>query len=144
MKILKTETPHFEFYSVIAQRTKTVPALLRGIKKLIFYFANQNYPTIEAQEEIVLDNVLEADDATGYLMQQIFDQNGYAVYTNGDDEIVIDNVVKLLLLTPSIKQAFLMAGFRPKVQITHEKNFRIVNTLADKVPNVPVPFEVRG
>lgn len=61
-----------------------------------------------------LNHVVTADEQTGELVQQVL-KKGAPVYTNGVDELTLGNTEKLLLLSDTIKTAFLANGFRPKL-----------------------------
>ncbi len=133
MKIVKGETADFNTYEVIRKTKSTKhPKGWRGLFAALFNLDAH----ITVEEEIVLRNVVTADDDSGLLVLQILNDANLAIYTNGDDEITIDNVVKLLLLVPSIKQGFLMAGFRPKMETLYAKDFRIVRVLPDALPMI--------
>lgn len=77
-------------------------------------------------KEIKLKNVVEADDESGFLVQNETDDKGNLLYTNGHDEIAIDNTVKFLMCNPQLRQGFLAAGFRPKLTSKYDKTLRIV------------------
>lgn len=95
--------------------------------------------------ETVIKGVVEADDTNGLLVTQVFD-NGDAVYTNGTEDIYLENSVKLLLLCPPIRDAFLKAGFRPKTEVSYGNTISIVNRNATQMLEVietPSPLEAR-
>lgn len=78
------------------------------------------------KEEVKLKNVVEADDDSGFLVQNETDDNGNLLYTNGHDEIAIDNTVKFLMCNPQLRQGFLASGFRPKLTSKYDRTLRIV------------------
>lgn len=108
MKISR-DNPNFDNYDVFA--TMRCPTSLRIWTEL---------------KEVKLKNVVEADDDSGFLVQHLTDDNGNLLYTNGHDEIAIDNTVKFLMCNPQLRQGFLAAGFRPKLTSRYEKTLRIV------------------
>lgn len=77
-------------------------------------------------KEVKLKNVVEADDESGFLVQNETDDKGNLLYTNGHDEIAVDNTVKFLMCNPQLRQGFLAAGFRPKLTSRYDKTLRIV------------------
>lgn len=83
-------------------------------------------------KEIKLKNVVEADDETGFVVQQMTDEKGSLIYTNDHDEIAIDNTVKFLMCNQQLRQAFLAAGFRPKLTSRYEKSLRIVRRVGNE------------
>lgn len=118
MRIVKGETPQFEQYQVEVLETFQ---LENSFWKRVW---GKQY-TEETRVKI-LTGVLEADDGNGMIVQQVYNHNGEEIYTNGKDDIVIDNPVKLLLLLPNIRQAFLFAKFRPKVTSSYRQGVRII------------------
>src|SRR5882724_6577775 len=125
MKIEKAVTKDFESYQVIQTVDYVNPYRYLGL------FLRSKKTSIEQ----VIENVTEADDKTGLVVQQVVDKDGYGVYTNGEDDISLDNCVKLLLLTTTIKQSFLGAGFRPKLTSIYLQNLKIVRigTMEEKL-----------
>lgn len=109
MKIVRGETPNFEEYEVRCRQ--------KG-QGLLSYFPPR---------EIKLTGVLEADDTSGRVVRQVVSVFGHPVYSNGPEDIFIDNTVKILLLVPPIREAFVKSGFRPKVIISFEEGVRIIN-----------------
>lgn len=105
MKIEKDVTPNFERYQVLAIVKETLPQTWRERlfdRKRVIDF------------EKTLENIIEADDSTGLIVQQVTDKNGDLVFTNGLEDISFDNTAKLFLLVPIFRQAFLVSGFVPK------------------------------
>lgn len=122
MHIIKGETRNFSGYVVSVTETVQLPKKKFWQKTFpeLFYEAPR-FETIET----VVKGVVEADDHTGLLVVQEFDEFGYAVYTNGLDTISTDDAVKVLLLAPIFRQAFHQAGFRPKLTSTYVKGLKI-------------------
>lgn len=116
MKIEKAVTKDFESYQVL----ETVEQR----QSYVFLFFFPRFRNIKVEQTV--ENVTEADDRTGLVVQQVKDKDGNDVYTNGDDDIAFDNAVKLLLLTTTIKQSFLGAGFRPKLTTRYAGNLKII------------------
>ena len=77
-------------------------------------------------KDVKLTNVVEADDESGFLVQNETDERGNLLYTNGHDDVAIDNTVKFLMCSPQLRQGFLAAGFRPKLTSRYDKTLRIV------------------
>jgi len=75
----------------------------------------------EAAELRLVRNVIEADEETGQLTMQLTDTQGNLLYTNGVDDIAINNTVKLLMLLGQVRSVFIEAGFVPKIQTTYEQ-----------------------
>jgi hypothetical protein len=130
MHISKTDTPDFAAYKVV----RSVPA--RGLWK----FA----PGGTRLEEV--RGVVEADDDTGLLVRQVYERAGCAlhskpapVYTNGADDITLTDAVRLLLLLPGMQQAFLTAGYRPKLVTVYDASIQIVPRAAPAFYNPSVP-----
>lgn len=70
-------------------------------------------------------NVIEADDQTGLLTVQLMNERGHLLFTNGHDDIALDDSVKVLMLIPPIRDAFLEAGFKPKTLTTYGERIQI-------------------
>lgn len=121
MLITKTETLGFENYEVTARR----PFWFLGF--LLLW-----------KRTVVLKGVMEADDNSGRLVTRLFNESGDPAYTNGIEDIYLDNTCRMLMLIPGMNRAFLEAGFRPKTVTTYELGLKIVNK--DPSP-VVVPSE---
>lgn len=64
----------------------------------------------------VLSGILEADDSTGLIVRQDENERGEPLYINAaGDEVVIDNTLKVLLLLPDLRNAFIQE-FIPKTR----------------------------
>lgn len=113
MHIVKGDTRNFRDYAIF----KVVKANLP--QSLWQKYVTKYQPQIDFEETVA--GVVEADDITGLLVQLMFDDRGNEIYTNGIDDIAIDNACKLLLLNPNIRQAFHASGFRPKLSRTYVK-----------------------
>lgn len=116
MHIVKAETRNFRDYTVFRVVKANLPQT--RWQKLM-----GQQPQIDFEETV--NGVVEADDATGLLVAVMFDDRGNEIYTNGIDEIAIDNACKLLLLNPNIRQAFHASGFRPKLSRTYIKGLKV-------------------
>lgn len=110
MKLIRTEDKDFDLHDFyVTHRVVLVPALGWG------------YDRVEK-----LENVIQADDETGLVVQIQKDEDGNEVYFNGTDEIAITNEVKVLLLMPNCRDVFLASGFRPKTSQVYHRGLRIV------------------
>jgi hypothetical protein len=131
--IVKTVTRNFDAYEVfsIVLKEKFFPGMPMFWRK----------PEYE-EVAVKLEGIIEADDSSGLVVQQVVDGEGRPIFTNGPDEIVYDNPTKLLLLLPNIRQAFHAAGYRPKLsRIYHEKlEIRYKGPLS-QLPDVTVKVE---
>lgn len=110
------DNPDFNNYDVFATIEVRKPRTVLGVP----------IATINETREVKLTNVVEADDESGFLVQNETDDEGNLLYTNGHDEIAIDNTVKFLMCNPQLRQAFLASGFRPKLTSRYDKTLRIV------------------
>lgn len=108
MRIARGETEELELYEVLRKVEIPQTALDWLLRRR----------RVELRK---VSHVLEADEETGQLTAQLVDDEGHLLYTNGVDDIAIDNGVKLLMLLPQMRTAFLEAGFVPKIQTTYEK-----------------------
>lgn len=88
-----------------------------------FWLLWGEYPTEIVERPI--EGVVEADDQTGLIIKQEFDKENRPIFTDGKDDIVLDNTVKLLLLTAPFRQAFHQSGFRPKLTTSYLDNVKI-------------------
>src|SRR6267143_1780579 len=110
MRIIKAETEGFEDYEVLAQ----VPRTLFGY-------------SLPWKISLELKNVLDVNDKTGRVVIHVTTLEGHPVYTNGTEDIYLDNSVKMLMLIPGVVKSFLEAGFRPKTIIRYEPELKITN-----------------
>lgn len=122
MKITKGETDNFDLYDVYCL-VYPYPAEFFGLQI-----------RFRKPVEIKQKGVLEADDQTGKIARQVYTWDGCPVFTNGVEDIFIDNTTRLLLLVPPIQEAFLRSGYKPKVTVTFEEGVRIVN----QIPTVTI------
>lgn len=118
MHIVKGDTKNFQDYQVLTVNTYVHPQTwwdwLLGRK-----------PWTQTHDELVKLSV-EADDSTGLLVYQETDQAGRPILTNGIDEIVMNDTVKLLLLLPNIRSALHGSGYRPKLTSKYVDKLKIV------------------
>lgn len=105
MRIQKGTTPEFDSYDVISVASR------RNARRFLGFTIAE----YDSNEEIVLPDVVEADDKTGLVVQHMRNSQGELLYTNGKDDIAIDNSARLLLLVPPVRAAFVAAGFVPKL-----------------------------
>lgn len=121
MHIKKAETKNFADYEVIeivkAPNHENLWQFL--VRRLL------RKPLLMNTVEIPVTNVVEANDATGLLTYQLTDDRGRPIFSNGQDDIVLDNAVKTLLLLNNIRAAFHSAGFRPKLSTQYKDGLRI-------------------
>ena len=117
MRIEKGITENFEEYAVVHRHVTTIP-------QKRFLGIPYGDPPREVQTR--LSQVVEADDDTGLLVQQVTDEYGNVIYTDGSQDIAIGNTAKLLLLVAGIRNEFLAAGFQPKLIKRYEKGLEIV------------------
>lgn len=119
MRIVKGETENFEDYVVIRpekfERVEFLGEPMTGPMRFEVGHHAQIYR-----------NVIEADDETGLLVEHLADWAGNLLYTNGSEDIVIDNTVRALMLNPQLRAEFVAAGFRPKVNSTYVAGIRII------------------
>lgn len=119
MRIVKGEEG-FDGYEVVVQRQrrarKQLP-LIRGYRLGLWW-------TWEPFE-VVLPNVIDADEETKIVITHAMDANGFPLYTNGQDTVAIDNAVKVMLLRPEFWQAFLAARYVPKQTRAYEPTMKI-------------------
>lgn len=132
MRITKADTAGFDGYEV----KKFVPTRCWW------------WPWVPHLKEEIVKGVIEADEATGLLVAQVFTKAGEAVYTNGSDDIYLSNTVRLMMLVPPIREAFVRAGFRPKTETTWGNALSIHNRNSTNVLKVvetdaPSPLEAR-
>lgn len=113
---LSRDNPEFNNYDIFVIVEVRKPRIILSIP----------VSTSVETQEVKLTNVVEADDESGFLVQNETDDKGNLLYTNGHDEIAIDNTVKFLMCNPQLRQGFLAAGFRPKLTSRYEKTLRIV------------------
>lgn len=118
MKIEKGVTKDFETFEVFARRTVNVRQW--NWRKGTYF--------VPTEEEFKLTHVVEADDESGQVVQQIVTEEGLAIYTNGKDEVILESAVKVLLLMGQVRNNFLAAGYRPKLVNSYHKNVRIVRS----------------
>jgi len=104
------ETTGFEDYEVLS----IVPRTFFGFK-------------LPWKKSLELKGVLEADDKSGRVVSQVTTPEGHPIYTNGTDDIYLENAVKMLMLIPGVVAAFLGAGFRPKTETQHYTELKIIN-----------------
>lgn len=123
MKISR-DNPEFENYDIFVTLEIGEPRIILGIPTQFYKMVHK---------EVKLSNVVEADDESGFIVQNLTDSNGNLIYTNGSDEIVIDNGVKFLMLNQQLRTSFLASGFRPKLTSRYEKSLRIVKRVGDLV-----------
>lgn len=117
MRITKTETPDFALYAVYETVETREQNRFLG-------FPNSSYHI--STSEILVQNVLDADAISGMVSQQVVDRNGDYVYTDGTDDVALNDTNKLLLKTVSaIREAFFAAGFVPKITTRMAVNLRI-------------------
>lgn len=119
MEIIATKTESFELYDVFLLPDCKCN---KWMKKLGLCDC----------KPVKLDNVLQANDGTGLVIQRVLNENGEELYSNGADDIAIDNVVKLLLLVPQIQQQFFAAGFTIKTSQTFQK-IKIVKSVTEEI-----------
>lgn len=110
MRIIKGETDGFEDYEVISR----TPVTFLGIK-------------LPWSKDVILKGVLDADDQTGRVVQQVITPEGYPVFSNGSDDLFNDNTMKLFLLVPGFAKSLLEAGFRPKTTTIYDPKLKIIN-----------------
>lgn len=132
LKIVKGTTSDFENYEVFYTKQEPRASWRGGVFK---FWLMSNYGDVETRAVAVL----EVDDVTGQIIRQVMSDDGNPVFTNGAEEIVIDNTAKLLLLVPNVREAFFQHGFAPKLIATYEKGVRIIN----KNPTVAIAVNVR-
>lgn len=116
MKIVKGETKDFELYRVTVQRE---------VSQRKWKIGPWEHREMETETQTI-SNVLEADEETGRLIVQLTDPRGYAIYTNGKDEVIIESAVIVLMQMNQVRTNFLAAGFRPKSESTYETGLRII------------------
>ena len=116
MKISR-DNPDFTNYDIFVSLEIGEPRVLFGIQTQLYKMV---------RKEVKLSNVVEADDESGFLVQNETDDKGNLIYTNGHDDVAIDNTVKFLMCNPQLRQGFLASGFRPKLTSRYEKTLRIV------------------
>lgn len=109
MRLSKNE-PNFDAWDVY----EIVPVELSRWNRWTF-----RHPT--ETELSLLTNVVECDDATGLVVQWVSDEKGQPVFTDGVEDIAMDNPTKLLLLLPNVKNEFLAHGFKPKLTSRYVK-----------------------
>lgn len=110
MHIVKGTTKNFNDYEVFELQTRSLePTWWQALTK------SEPFELVEKK----IEGVVEADDETGLLVFQLTDRHGQSLFTNGRDEIAVDNPSKLLLLLPNIRQAFHANGFKPKLESTY-------------------------
>lgn len=126
MKIIKGETEDFEGYEVISR----APVTFLGIQ----------FPW---SRKATLKGVLEADDQTGRVVQQVISEEGYPVFSNGADDLYNDNSMKLMLLIPGFAKSLLEAGFRPKTTTIYDPKLRIINRSARAVAMITADEAIR-
>lgn len=132
MKISR-DNPDFDNYDVYVSLEIGKPRTILGIKTSLY---NMQW------KEVKLSHVVEADDDTGFVVQHLTDDNGNEIYTNGHDEITVDNTVKFLMLNPQLRAAFLGAGFRPKLTSRYEKTLRLVRRVGEVIKRSEVREEL--
>ncbi len=110
MRIQKGETKAFDNYDVTCLVRKVVLGII-----------------LPWRSRVTLTGVLEAEEETGRIVRQERTLAGMPVFTNGVEDIYIDNSAKLLMLMRPVREAFHASGFRPKVIITYEQGVRITN-----------------
>lgn len=123
MKISR-DNPEFDSYDVYVSLEIGKPRTFLGIKTSLY---NMQW------KEVKLSHVVEADDDTGFVVQHLTDDNGNEIYTNGSDDIIVDNTVKFLMLNHGLRTSFLAAGFRPKLTSRYEKTLRLVRRVGETV-----------
>lgn len=111
MRIAKGETEDFDRYVVAQFLEWDRPKRFLGVP----------YSFEAVRVEVEQSYVVEADDETGLLVQQAINEQGRPIYTNGKDDIILDNAVMVILLMPQAREAFLMAGFKPKLVTNYLK-----------------------
>lgn len=121
MKISR-DNPEFDNYDIFVSLEVGEPRTILGFQTPLY---NKQW------KEVKLKNVVEADDESGFIVQHLTDDDGNLLYTNGHDEITVDNTVKFLMLNPQLRAAFLAAGFRPKLTSRYEKTLRLVRRVGE-------------
>lgn len=121
MKISR-DNPGFDNYDVYVSLEVGTPRTILGIKTSLY---NMQW------KEVKLSHVVEADDDTGFVVQHLTDEAGNEIYTNGSDDIIVDNTVKFLMLNQGLRTSFLAAGFRPKLTSRYEKTLRVVQRVGE-------------
>lgn len=106
MHIIKGQTPNFNDYKVFA----VVPA--EKHRTALFLWLRQHSQSEE--KRIRIFRVIEADEASGRVVQQVCDDNGDLVFTNGLDEVSLTNEAKILFTVPDIYTSFIKKGYVPK------------------------------
>lgn len=117
MHIEKLATRHFEQYEVYSKSPRQLPRS--------FWQWLTRQPVEIGFEEFKLNGVIEADDKAGLVVQQVLDSDGNEVYTNGQEDIMLDNTAKLLLMVPPIRAAFHANKFVPKLVRTYNESIVI-------------------
>lgn len=110
MRVAKGETETFDDYVVFKHKRRW--AILDRVL---------------GPKSIRCPQAVEADEEIGLLVEQVVTSKGEVVYTNGRQEVFIDNTIRLLLLVPGIRGEFHAAGFRPKLTTSYVQGLRIVH-----------------
>lgn len=124
MHIIKGETEDFEEYAVVLPEKQG---------RVIFVTDDRlrgPYLVEEKEYAKVFDNVTEADDDSGLLVQHMADYQGNLIYTDGKAEIVIDNTARIIMLSPAYRLEFINAGYRPKTTVAYVPGIRIIRKRA--------------
>lgn len=109
MRIVRGETENFSDHDIIQERR--------------FRIGRFQLPMLTETER--LQDVVEADEATGLVIQHMR-EDGLLAYSNGADTILMDNPTKALMLVPEIRRGFYAQGYRPKLETRYLKNLRII------------------
>lgn len=115
MRIEKGVTENFDSYSVL---------LISELPKP-WYIPRAWW--VDKKIETELKFVEEADAVTGLVIRQIANEWGEPIFSNGTEDIKLTNEVKLMLLVPIFREAFLLHGFQPKTITTYETGLKIIN-----------------
>lgn len=115
MRIEKAITKQFDMYDVFAIVLQSISSSWRIIA--LYQRISGKYDTKEV--EVKLENIVEADDQSGLVIRHLSNDRGEMLFSNGFDDIVVDNPCKLLLLLPNVREAFHRSGFRPKLDTTY-------------------------
>lgn len=115
MRIIKGETESFDQYQVLVVTDLHKP----------WYTPKGAWPNSKIETELKF--VLEADDANGLVVRQLTTENNEPIFSNGAEEIFLSNECKLLMLTPTVAENFIKAGFKPKTVTVYEKCLKIIN-----------------
>jgi hypothetical protein len=115
VKIIKGTTPQFDNYEVYYTESSGKP------RKFLWFQIGSD----EIRTEHRITDVVEADDTTGLVVRHIRNKRGDLLYTNGKDDIAIDNTAKILLLLPNVRAAIIENFYIPKLVTSYETDIHI-------------------